>query len=248
MYCDDNSPPVPAERPKAMAGKTLSKFPDAVGKNLSWGESVGQIVGVVKNFHISPLKYAVDPAIMYIDPERINHIFVKLETQEITETLAKLEAALDIHNPNQTFEYQFASDDYAQFYHSEKTVSELSGIFSLLGIFICCLGLFGLALFTIEQRTKEIGIRKVLGASISGIVGLLSKDFLKLVMIALALTLPFAWYFSNQWLQDFHYRIDTPWGLFLLAGMLTILVAFATISIQSIRAAMANPSDTLKAE
>jgi len=219
-----------------------------VGQNLSWGDEVGQIVGVVKNFHISPLKYSIDPAVMYIDPNRINHIFVKVATAEMTNTLAKIKSVFSIQNPNQTFDYQFASDEYAQFYQSEKTVSELSGICALLGIFICCLGLFGLALFTIEQRTKEIGIRKVLGASIGSIVSLLSKDFLKLVLLALTITLPFAWYFTSQWLQDFHYRIDTPWGLFLLTGALTVFIAFATVSIQSIRAALVNPSDILKTE
>lgn len=221
---------------------------EPVGQNINWGDHTGQILAVVEDFHINSLKYAVDPAIMYIDPDRLNHVFVKLETTEMATTLAKLAAALEIYNPNQSFDYEFASEEYAQFYQSEKTIGELTGIFSLIGIFICCLGLFGLALFTIEQRTREIGIRKVLGATTTGIIAILSKDFLKLVMIALVVAFPLAWYFSDQWLQDFHYRIDTPWFLFLMVGVLALIIAFVTVSTQSVRAALANPIDSLRSE
>ncbi|MEM1120022.1 MAG: ABC transporter permease [Bacteroidota bacterium] len=219
-----------------------------LGQKLSWGEDVGQIVGIVKDFHISPLKYQIDPMVMYIDPRRLNQIYVKVDARDMAQTLGKLENVLAKHNPDQPFEYEFADEEYATFYQAEKQTSELAGIFAALATFICCLGLFGLALFTIEQRTREIGIRKVLGASVGRIVGLLSIDFMKLVGLAILIALPFAYYFSNEWLQDFHYRINTPWMLFLLSGLLAFSIAFFTIGTQSIRAALANPVEALRRE
>ena len=220
---------------------------DPVGQRLSWGDGDGQIVGLVKDFHINSLHYTIDPAFLYIEPD-MSSIYVKLQTKEIAATLDKLEDLVSTYNPNYPFDYSFATDDYDRLYRSEQRVSKLSGIFAVLAIFVCCLGLFGLALFTIEQRTREIGIRKVLGASVAGIVSLLSRDFLKLVFFALLVAVPLAWYFSNQWLQGFYYKIDTPWMLFLLAGGLSVFIAFITVSIQSVKAALANPVESLKNE
>ena len=150
--------------------------------------------------------------------------------------------------PGQTFRYTFMDERFDKLYESESRSAYLLNIFTGIAIFIACLGLFGLATFTAEQRTKEIGIRKVLGASISAIVGLLSKDFLKLVLIGVIVATPIAYYFMNQWLQDFAYRVQLQWWVFLIAALLAILIAFLTVSVQSIRAALSNPIKALRSE
>ena len=146
------------------------------------------------------------------------------------------------------FEYEFLTDQLAQFYDTETTISQLVNVFALMAMVICGLGLYGLVAFTVGQRTKEIGIRKVLGASVASIVALLSKDFLALVLLAIALASPLAWYAMNQWLSDFAYKIAISWWLFGLAGFLAIALALLTVSFQSIKAALMNPVESLRSE
>ena len=151
-------------------------------------------------------------------------------------------------NPGFPFKYYFTDDELSKNYKAEHTVSKLSRYFAFLAIFISCLGLFGLVTFTAEQRIKEIGIRKVLGASVPGIVRMLSKDFLKLVLLSAVIAFPIAWWAMSKWLQDFAYRTNIGWWVFLVAGVVALLIALFTISFQAIKAAIANPVKSLRAE
>jgi putative ABC transport system permease protein len=150
--------------------------------------------------------------------------------------------------PDQPFRVRFLDEAFGRMYESERRVAKIAGVFALLSVLISCLGLFGLATFTAEQRTKEIGIRKVLGASVAGITGLLAKDFLKLVLIAILIASPIAWYSMRRWLSDFVYHIDIQWWMFVGAGALAVCIAFLTVSLQSVKAALANPVKSLKSE
>jgi putative ABC transport system permease protein len=151
-------------------------------------------------------------------------------------------------NPNEPFEYSFLDEDFQRNYVAEDRRAAMVAFFTTIAILISCLGLFGLAAFSAEQRTKEIGIRKVLGASVGSIVALLSKDFIKLVVIALFIAAPIGWYFMNKWLEDFAYRIDIGWWVFAVAGLFAIIIAFATISLHATKAALANPTNNLRTE
>ncbi len=174
---------------------------------------------------------------------------VKIKPGTEKNTLGSIEKVYSAFHPAAyPFEPTFLDDDYQRQYAAENRVSVLSQYFSGLAIIISCLGLFGLAMFTIERKRKEIGIRKVLGASVSGIVSLLSKDFLKLVLIALAIASPLAYFFMEKWLQDFAFRIDIQWSVFALAGMAAVGVAFLTVSFQSVKAALTNPVKSLRSE
>ena len=151
-------------------------------------------------------------------------------------------------NPAYPFEYKFVDDQFNQLFLSEMLISKLSRVFAALAILISCLGLFGLAAYTAERRTKEIGVRKVLGASVSGIAALLSKDFLKLVLVSCIVAFPLAWLMMNNWLQNYQYRITISWWVFLIAGTVAILIALLTVSFQAIKAAIANPVKSLRTE
>jgi putative ABC transport system permease protein len=162
--------------------------------------------------------------------------------------LAQIESVVKSQNPGYPFEYRFMDEEFHKQFQSEMLVEKLSRIFAGLAIFISCLGLFGLAAYTAERRTKEIGIRKVLGASVAGIAGLLSLDFLKLVFLSFLIAFPLAWYFMDQWLQDFAYRVSISWTIFLFAGVAALAVALLTISFQAVKAALANPVRNLRTE
>ena len=166
----------------------------------------------------------------------------------IDQTLSNIESILKTHLPAYPFEYAFVDDAFNARFKDEQLVGELSQIFAILAILISCLGLFGLAAYTAEQRRKEIGVRKVLGASVSGIVKLLSKDFLKLVGLSILISIPIAWYAMDNWLQDYAYRIEISWWVFAIAGIVAILIALVTVSFQAVKAAIANPVDSLKTE
>jgi len=176
------------------------------------------------------------------------YALVRIDAAKTKVTLARLEAICKKLNPQYTFEYQFADEDYQSLYKSEVVIDKLSGYFSFLAIFISCLGLLGLAVFTAEQRTKEIGIRKVVGASVSGIIAMLSKDILKLMVIASVIASPVAWLVMNKWLQNYAYRVHLGWWVFLFAGLVATIIALLSVSFQSIRAAMANPVKSLRTE
>ena len=222
---------------------------DPVGREINWGKSKVRIVGVLKDFHFQSLHTAIRPLIAYLGMrEPQGSVIIRIQAGKTPETLAAIERICKQLNPNVPFTYAFTDQEYARQYQSEQVVGKLAGYFAFLAIFISCLGLFGLAAFTAEQRTKEIGVRKVLGASVAGIVGLLSKDFLKLVVMAIVLASPIAWYIMKQWLQGFAYQIDIEWWMFVLAGVIAVLIAIFTISFQSIKAATVNPVRSLRSE
>ncbi len=221
---------------------------EAVGQQIKWGnDKQYEIIGLVQDYHHKSLQQAIDPIIFY---PRHNGIYftLRLTTDQMQSQLAEMETIYKQSFPGNPFEYFFVDDNYNKQYQTEQQYTRIFTSASFLAIFIACLGLFGLAAFTAEQRTKEIGIRKVLGASISQIVTLLSTDFLKLVLIAFVITTPLIWYIANQWLQNYAYRTDVSWWIFALTGLLAVLIAVGTISYQAIKAALANPVKSLRSE
>jgi len=176
-------------------------------------------------------------------------ILIKFSDKNSTAAnLKKAEAIFKKYNPEYPFEYHFVDEEYAKKFEDEQRTGMLAGIFAGLTIFISCLGLFGLATYMAESRIKEIGVRKVLGASVTGITALLSKDFLKLVIISFALAAPVAWWAMNAWLKDYSYRITIQWWVFAMAGLLSVIIALITVSYQAIKAAIANPAKSLRTE
>jgi len=206
-----------------------------------------QVVGVVKNFHYTSLRDKIDPLVFTLG-ERRGYISFKVEAQNVDETIDHLEAKWDEFAPGQPFAYSLLDERFNELYESEQRIGDIATFFAVLSIFIACLGLYGLASFTAEQRTKEIGIRKVLGASITSIIGLLSKEFLKLVAISFILAAPLAYFFMNEWLSDFEYRTTLKWQTFVLAGVISVSIAWLTMSSQSYLAARINPAKSLKDE
>ncbi len=209
------------------------------------------IVGVVKDFHFSSLHQKITP--LFIVNNRFfartsNLIGVRINTPDFQSVVSQLQQTWKKFLPEQPFNYAFLDADLAELYRNEKVSQQVFWIFSFLGILIACMGLLGLVSYIVQQRTKEIGIRKVLGATVPGIILLLSKDLLKLVLIALIVASPVAYYFMHSWLQDFAYRTEIAWWIFILAGVMAVIIAFATISFQAIKAALMNPVKSLKTE
>ncbi|WP_342086959.1 ABC transporter permease [Dyadobacter sp. OTU695] len=226
------------------------KSPEAaLNRRLHVGDAgkTGTIVGVLSDFNNGDLYTGIEPTIVFADQSRYRRAGVKLSRVNAS-TIGRITAAWQKQFPENVFEYSFYDDEIAKFYQREELATRLTTTFALLSVCLSCLGLFGLAIFAIEQRTKEIGIRKVLGASVAGITAMLSMDFLKLVLIAIVVASPAAWYFMHRWLQDFAYRIEIHWGIFVWAGFLATGIAVLTVSFQSIKAALINPVKSLKAE
>lgn len=209
-----------------------------------------EVIGVVRDFHYEDLHLPITPYAYQLDNEigNFNYMMVHAKPGDIGPLLKSIEASWHKLNPNEPFEYSFLDEDFQKNYDAENRLASIVSYFTLIAILICCLGLFGLATFSAEQRIKEIGVRKVLGASVSGIVGLLSKDFMKLVVVAILIASPLAWYIMNKWLQDFAYRVNISWWIFIIAGIIAILIAFVTIGFQAIRAANVNPVKSLRTE
>jgi putative ABC transport system permease protein len=205
------------------------------------------IIGVVKDFHWSSLRDNIGALCLQLG-RSTGLISFRYKGAETGAMIAALEKQWKAMSPDQAFSYRFLDDAFARMYESEQRIGKIAGIFGVLAIFVSCLGLFGLASFTTEQRTKEIGIRKVLGASVSGITSLLAKDFLKLVVVAIVIASPLAWWLMQKWLSDFAYRIEIRWWMFALAGVVAVAIAFLTVSFQSIRAALSNPVKSLRSE
>ncbi|MEM0992432.1 MAG: ABC transporter permease [Bacteroidota bacterium] len=221
-----------------------------IGKVVNlWGEDK-EIVGVIEDFHFATLYEDIQPFFLNLTTSDFAYnVIVKLESGNEIATIDRLQQTYqDYFISGMPFEFQFLEETYAQLYEQETRISSLSKYFVGIAIFISCLGLFGFASFSLKQRTKEIGIRKVLGASVTGIVALLSKDFIQLVAFAFLIATPIAYYFMNQWLQDFAYRIDIQWWVFALAGLAAIGIALLTVSVQSVRAALSNPVESLRSE
>jgi putative ABC transport system permease protein len=181
-------------------------------------------------------------------PDGYRRISIKISGNNIPAALSHIENTWKKFLPETPYDYSFLDERFADLYQAEQQQGSIFTIFSFIAIFIACLGLFGLSAFTITQRIKEIGIRKVLGASVSSILALLSKDFMKLVIIASIIAFPIAWYVMHNWLQDFAYRISIPWWVFIIAGIAAALIALVTISVQAIKAGVANPVKSLRTE
>jgi ABC-type antimicrobial peptide transport system permease subunit len=224
-------------------------YKESVGQPLTFWGRKGTIIGIMQNFHFNSLHEPVQPMILrHGEEETYGVALLRIEAGKTKEALAGLENIIKELNPAFPFTYQFSDEEYTKLYNSEQVVSRLANYFAFLAIFISCLGLLGLAVFTAQQRTREIGIRKVLGASVGSLFGLLSKQFLVLVFIAFLIAVPIAWGVMNNWLQDYAYRITISWWMFLIAGAFAIAIALITVSFQAIRAAVANPVKSLRTE
>ncbi|MDX1941649.1 MAG: FtsX-like permease family protein [Saprospiraceae bacterium] len=215
---------------------------------LAWASVPGKIVGVVKDFNFNTLHHKITPLCIWASAGNTKEVSLKVSTGDLSATLSALESIWKKHITDRPFAYQFLDEHFAKLYESEQRIGRLMSAAAGLAVVIACLGLFGIAAFTTEQRTKEIGIRKVLGASVSNIVELLSRDFLILVLIAILIASPIAWYAMTQWLEDFAYRIQIQWWVFALAGVTAIGIALFTVSFQTIKAAISNPVKTLRTE
>jgi putative ABC transport system permease protein len=219
-----------------------------IGKELDVYGEKGRVIGVFQDFHFVKLKDKIEPSYIAVRPKDVDYLLVRIKSEKLQATIKKIQEVATKYSNGYPVEIHFLDQDYDTLYKEEKMIGTLFLGFTILAIFISCLGLLGLISHIAEARTKEIGIRKVLGASASQIVTLLSKDFLTLVLISFVIAAPLAWYAMNKWLQDFAYRINIEWWIFALAGASALLIALLTVSYQSIKAALANPVKSLRTE
>mgnify|MGYP005725316633 CR=1 FL=1 len=234
----------------AMKKLGFTSAEEAVGKiyRLGINKIDGEIIGVVKDFHIASLQEEIKPLVMLYFTEVYSVFSVKIQSADVSETLAALEASWQEFVPEFPFQYRFLDDYINSLYQQEEQTQAMVGVFSGLAVFIACLGLFGLASFSVQKRTKEIGVRKVLGASSRQIAALVSREFLTLVALANLIAWPLAWLATNAWLQNFAYRVEIGWLIFALAGGTALIIALLTVSSQAIKAALSNPVESLKYE
>jgi len=225
-----------------------ARLKNPVGKKFRLWKTEGTIIGVVKDFHYASMRQKIQPAIFYYQPLTYGQVYIKTTGKDAPKAIAALQKEWKRYNANFPFEYAFLDDRFNRLYQGEERTGLLFNIFAGIAIFISCLGLFGLAAYTAQVRNKEIGVRKVLGASASSIVRLLATDFIKLVVMAIAVAIPVAWYMMHGWLRDFAYQVNIGYAVFLIAGALAVLIAVATISLQSVKAALMNPVKTLRSE
>jgi ABC-type antimicrobial peptide transport system permease subunit len=226
------------------------RLKDPVGKTIKYFDQNKQIIGIVKDFHFESLHEPVKPCFISLEGQGNvwDKIMVRIKGGQQPETIAAIQRLYESINPGFPFDYNFLDEAYQKQYLTETRVGILSKYFAALAILISCLGLFGLAAFTAQKRQKEIGIRKVVGASVNSIAVMLSKDFLKLTIIAVLIAFPLAWWAMNHWLQSFAYRINISPLVFLIAGASVILITLLTVSFQAIKAAIANPVKSLRTE
>jgi ABC-type antimicrobial peptide transport system permease subunit len=226
----------------------------AVGKTLHWdGDTSGtvvNVVGVVNDYVYGDMYGKPDPVMFFcVNTPDASNMYVRLKPNaNVEQVIQQIATVLKKDNPSYPFTYHFVDDQFNQMFQNEQLISKLSRVFAMLAIIISCLGLFGLATYTAERRIKEIGVRKVLGASVTNITTLLSKDFLLLVLISCLVAFPLAWWMMHSWLQDYKYRIEISWWIFLIAGIAAVLIALITVSFQAIKAAIANPVKSLRTE
>ncbi len=220
----------------------------AIGKDILRGDRKWTVIGVVNDYHQKSLRYPMEPMLFMPFYSTNSEISVKVTPGDLPGAIAQIRKKYEAFFPGNLFDYSFLDERFNRQYENERLFSKAFGIFAALAIFVACLGLFGLAMFSTIQRTKEIGVRKVLGASVSNILLLLSKDFVKLVLIASVIAFPVAWWVMNKWLQDFSYRINIGWAVFVVAGSAALLIALLTVSFQAIKAAVANPVAALRSE
>ncbi|NII28014.1 FtsX-like permease family protein [Pseudoflavitalea sp. X16] len=242
------------ERKNILLNETAIKilgFPNieaAIGKKINSGRDTNTVVGVLADYHHQGLQKAIEPMIFRFRPGNRNFYSIKVATGNLPATIATIKNTWDKHFPADPFNYTFLDETFSQQYKADILFGKVFGIFAFLAILIACFGLLGLSAYNVIQRTKEIGIRKVLGASAQSILVLLSKDFMKLIMVALVLAIPVGWYIMHQWLQDFAYRISIGWWIFATAGILALLIALLTILLQAARAVVENPVKSLRSE
>lgn len=225
----------------------------AIGKDFKYGGTQGRIIGVMADFHFESLQHEIVPMILLNPPttrgnSSFNSLSIKLGGNNLPAALAAVKNIWKKYLPELPYQYTFLDEKFNKMYQSEQRQETIFTVFSCIAIFIACLGLFGLSAFEITQRVKEIGVRKVLGANVSSIVTLLSKDFLKLVLLATIIAFPIAWFAMSRWLQGFAYRINIHWWVFLLSAFLALIIALVTVSFQAIKAALANPVESLRSE
>ena len=219
-----------------------------LGKNFGF-DSLGKIIGIAKDFNFNSLHYKIETMFLLNQKDwGFSNISVKINGSRAKDVVAYIQSVWKKNCPDVPFEYQFLDEHFAEVYRADSQVSSIVGVLAGLAIIISCLGLFGLASHSAERRVKEVGIRKVLGASVQNIVAMLSKDFLKYVFIAALIALPLAWFSVNKWLQNYAYRVNISWWIFLLAVLIAMLIALITISFQAIKAAIANPVKSLRTE
>jgi putative ABC transport system permease protein len=229
------------------AVKALGWTPEeAIGKIVNKGTD-GPVVGVVKDFHFKSLHEAIGPLIIFMDKRMVGSLFVKV-SGNIPAAISHLEKIWKERVPHRPFEYHFLDEDYDALYRAEQRTAGVFSAFATIAVLLACLGLFALTAYAMVQRTKEIGIRKILGATVGNILALVSKDFIRLVIIAFIIAAPVAWYVIHKWLDNFVYKIPVQWWVFLVAGIATLVIAFITISLQAIRTAITNPVKNLRAE
>ena len=223
---------------------------DVIGRDFGYGGRTGKLIGVFNDFHFESMHEKIVPLVLLVprSGNRYGNISIKIAGNNIPAALAHVEKTWRSFLPDVPYQFTFLDENFERLYQSEERQKTIFTVFAFIAIFIACLGLFGLSAFAISQRVKEIGIRKVLGASVDTIVTLLAKDFLKLVAIAAILAFPIAWLAMDRWLQDFAYRINVPWWVFIIAGLLAAIIAFVTISFQAVKAAFANPVKSLRSE
>ncbi|MEZ4701253.1 MAG: ABC transporter permease [Rhodothermales bacterium] len=221
---------------------------DVLGTTFRFWAVTGPIVGVVKDFEMNSLYDPAEPVVFFFNPEATNVVYVRTEAGRTQEAIASLEAVVTAFNPEYPFEYRFMDEDFEATYHSETVLGTLANLFSVIAIFISCLGLFGLISFTAQLRRKEMGVRKVLGATVPNLVGMLTGEMTRLVVIGIAVAIPVAYLVVDRWLAQFQSHIDIGPGLFVLAGASALLIAWLTVSYQSLKAALADPVDSLRYE
>jgi putative ABC transport system permease protein len=266
---------IPTLKIQVLKGRNFSRdFSDSLSvilneeaaKQIGWKDPVGQriqypggnnewytVIGVAKDFNVQSLQTAMIPFALFHTSSRsydlgTTFMMVRMKPGDINNTLSTIESKWKTFVPGQPFDYNFLDASFDALYRSEQRMGSIFGIFTGLSLFIACLGLFGLSAYIAERRIKEIGVRKVLGASVPGVVTLLSKDFLKLTLVAAVIAFPIAWWWMNKWLEDFAYRININWTVFLIAGLCTLIIALLTVSFQAIKAAIANPVKSLRTE
>lgn len=266
---------IPTLNIKVLQGRNFSKdFNDSASvilneeavRQIGWKDPIGKwidypggdmtrfkVVGVVKNFNVQSLRSEISPFALFHSSSKtydlgVSHIVARIKSDDLGKTISQLESKWKSFVTGEPFDYNFLDTQFDAQYRSEQRLGNIFSVFASLSIFIACLGLFGLCAYVAERRTKEIGIRKVLGASVENVVVLISKDFLKLTLLAVVLAFPVAWWMMNKWLEDFAYRINIEWSLFLIAGVSTIMIALITISYQAIKAALVNPVKNLRTE
>jgi putative ABC transport system permease protein len=222
---------------------------EPLGKRLGLGDAMpGPVIGVVEDFHFESLHHEVKPIVFFLHRWEPSYLAVRLQPGNPAEGIKAVQNLWKEFVPNTPLQYSFLDQDYQKLYDDERRVARIFFAFSVLAVVIACLGLFGLASFMAEQRTKEIGVRKVLGATVSGIVGLLTKGFVKLVLVAFLIVAPLAYFAMQRWLRNFAYRIDIGWSVFVIAGAIALIVALLTVSYQALKAALANPVETIRYE